>query len=66
MKLFLSWSGELSKDFGIAIKNWLEDIYEDNIQVFFSDSDVTAGQRWMQELKGSLDEAQFRHTLSYL
>jgi hypothetical protein len=59
MKLFLSWSGELSKDFADAVKGWLEDIFEDHIQVFYSDSDVDAGQRWMQELKDNLNEAEF-------
>lgn len=59
MKIFLSWSGELSKDFANAINGWLEDIFEDDIQVFFSDSDVKAGQRWMQELKDNLNDAEF-------
>lgn len=56
MKLFLSWSGERSKEFAKAARIWMETIFDEEIEYFMSDDDVQPGQRWVRELSNSLDE----------
>ena len=56
MKLFLSWSGERSKEFAKATRMWMETIFDEEIEYFMSDEDVNPGQRWIKELSNSLDE----------
>ena len=56
MKLFLSWSGERSKEFAKAARIWMETIFDEEIEYFMSDDDVQPGQRWVRELSISLDE----------
>lgn len=57
MKIFISWSGELSKEFAKATRIWMETIFDEEIEYFMSDEDVQPGQRWLRELSNSLDDA---------
>ena len=39
VKVFVSWSGELSQKFAAALKEWLEQCIQ-SVEVFFSSEDI--------------------------
>lgn len=49
MDVFISWSGDESKQVALALKSAIEEFFSDNgIEVFVSESDIGAGKRWFQ------------------
>lgn len=57
MKIFLSWSGESSRQLAEALKTWLPDV----VSVFrpwVSSEDVNAGARWTVDLARELRDAE--------
>ncbi len=58
MKIFFSWSGQLSKKIAKILKPWIEeDIFpSENIDVFISDEDIQYGAEWYQDVKRNLIE----------
>ena len=42
MKVFVSWSGDLSKKYAAFLKNWLEQCIQ-SVEVFFSAEDIEKG-----------------------
>jgi hypothetical protein len=58
MKIFISWSGERSKDVASSLKNWLSDVFQDD-EIFMSDHDIEAGARWANKLNAELEESSF-------
>lgn len=56
MKLFISWSGKLSKEVGKALKNWLNDsvFKTENLHIFYSEEDIGAGLDWLHVIKEEL------------
>jgi len=55
MKVFISWSGERSREVAIVLNRWIER----NIQLaetWISTDDIGAGDIWFQEIKARLDE----------
>ncbi len=58
MKIFLSWSGDRSKAFAIALKEWLPDVLQGTAP-WMSEQDIAAGSRWQEELNGVLREKCF-------
>jgi len=57
MKLFVSWSGDRSKDLASALKHWLPDVFP-GLQVWMSDHDIDAGARWGAELEKEIGECK--------
>src|SRR5258707_3681038 len=57
MKVFISWSGERSKQLGAAIKGWLPLVFANTVQVFFSDTDIEVGSTWYNEIIDKLETA---------
>jgi hypothetical protein len=57
MKVFISWSGERSKQLGAAIKGWLPLVFANTVEVFFSDSDIEVGSTWYNEIIDKLETA---------
>lgn len=57
MKVFISWSGQPSKQIAAALNEWLPLVIQE-ADPFFSDEDIPAGSTWLeditQELKGSV------------
>lgn len=56
MKVFISWSGERSREVAKILKRWIER----NIQsadTWISTDDIGAGELWFQEIKNQLDES---------
>lgn len=58
MKVFVSWSGEKSRQVAAAIKEWLPDLVQ-SVDVFMSQHDIEAGSRWGNELGMQLQECNF-------
>ena len=58
MKVFVSWSGELSKKYAAFLKNWLEQCIQ-SVEVFFSAEDIEKGETWHTKLSNELRDTNF-------
>ncbi len=58
MNIFLSWSGERSKQVAVALKDWLPLIVH-NVDPWFSVRDIDAGDRWSVEIASKLADSNF-------
>jgi hypothetical protein len=58
MKLFLSWSGERSRQMAESLRRLFPLIVQD-LDVFLSAHDIESGARWARELANSLDQSSF-------
>ena len=58
MKLFISWSGERSKQLAIALKGWIPLILQ-YVEPWVSDSDIQAGERWSHQIAEALEASKF-------
>src|SRR4030095_14366819 len=58
MKLFISWSGDTSKDVASALAPWLKDVIQ-TVEPWVSSRNIQAGQRWSNVLQQELREAEF-------
>lgn len=59
MKLFISWSGKLSRSIGKALKHWLcKSVFPgEDLDVFISDEDIDAGSDWLSVIKSELQHS---------
>ena len=57
MKVFISWSGENSKKFAEAFRNWLPAVLQ-LVKPYFTPSDIEKGSRWNSEIAKELESAQ--------
>jgi len=58
MKVFISWSGELSKSLGEAIRIWLASALH-LVKPYFTPDDIDKGARWQPEIAQELESADF-------
>jgi hypothetical protein len=58
MKVFISWSGDKSRNVAVALRDWLPSVIN-GIQPFVSSKDIHAGTRWQQEIADQLDTTNF-------
>ena len=58
MKIFISWSGKISLDVALALRDWLTDLLP-GIKPFVSSEDLRKGRRWANDLAVELSESQF-------
>ncbi|MFF3066591.1 hypothetical protein ACFVQ3_18790, partial [Oerskovia sp. NPDC057915] len=58
LKIFISWSGELSKNITRIIRMWLPKMF-DRIDPWMSDIDIQAGTRGLQLIESRLNESAF-------
>lgn len=56
MKVFISWSGERSKNIANALREWLPNVIQ-AIQPWMSDSDIDKGARWSSDIASKLEES---------
>lgn len=52
-KVFISWSGELSRKLAEALRNWLPAALQ-HVKPYFSPDDIEKGARWNTEIAGEL------------
>ncbi|CAH0127230.1 hypothetical protein SRABI83_00120 [Arthrobacter sp. Bi83] len=58
MKVFISWSGEKSKDFAIQLRSWLPHVLQD-LQPWVSDMDIDSGTLSMAEIHHQLSDTKY-------
>src|SRR5438105_14045761 len=49
MKVFISWSGELSRELGEAVRNWLPSALQ-HVKPYFTPDDIDKGAKWASEI----------------
>lgn len=57
MKVFISWSGETSKNIAEIIRQWLPSVIQ-SVKPYYSPDDITKGTRWSTEIGKELDESR--------
>jgi hypothetical protein len=58
MKVFISWSGERSKQMAKALDDWLPKVLQ-QVDPWMSETDISAGERWSVELSKQLEASEF-------
>ena len=58
MKVFVSWSGELSKKIAEELKKWIPCIIQ-SATVFYSSEDIEKGERWNTKVLSELEETNY-------
>lgn len=56
MKVFISWSGDMSKNVAEAIREWLPTVLQ-TVKPYFTPSDIEKGTRWSSDIAGELDDS---------
>lgn len=55
MKIFISWSGDLSKAIAEILRKWLPNVIQ-SVEPYFTPSDIEKGSRWLHGISKELDE----------
>jgi hypothetical protein len=56
MKVFISWSGNLSKSLAEILRQWLPAVIQ-AIKPYYTPDDITKGARWTTEISKELEES---------
>lgn len=57
MKIFISWSGELSKNIAEIFRQWIPGVIQ-AVKPYYSPDDITKGTRWSSEISKELDASK--------
>lgn len=57
MKVFISWSGELSKNIAEIFRQWIPGVIQ-AAKPYYSPDDITKGTRWSSEISKELDASR--------
>jgi hypothetical protein len=58
MKVFISWSGQVSRELSKHLYDWLPTILQ-NLELFMSSEDIDKGSRWLSTMAGELQDCNF-------
>lgn len=58
MKVFISWSGERSKQAAEGLRHWIPDVIQ-AVQPWMSSEDIDPGERWNAQVARELHDSQF-------
>lgn len=58
MQIFISWSGDKSRDTAEALRKWIPHVLQ-GVSPFVSSRDLSAGTRWAVEIAEKLKDAEF-------
>jgi hypothetical protein len=58
MKIFLSWSGDLSRELAEALRDWLPAVLQ-SVKPFFTPNDIEKGARWSKDISQELEASAF-------
>ena len=56
MKVFISWSGEESRELGETFRKWIPSVIQ-MAQPYFTPNDIEKGARWNTEISKELEES---------
>ena len=56
-KIFISWSGDLSKALGEAVRDWIPKVLQSE-KPYFTPDDIEKGAKWDKEISQELDSSQ--------
>lgn len=57
MKVFISWSGDLSKKIAEEFSGWLQSVIQ-TVDPYFTPEDIEKGSMWSSEIARNLDESE--------
>lgn len=57
MKVFISWSGDMSKELGEALRNWIPAVIQ-QVKPYFTPNDIEKGTRWSTDIASELNESK--------
>lgn len=57
MKIFISWSGETSKNIAEILRQWFPGVIQ-AVKPYYSPDDITKGTRWSSEISKELDASK--------
>jgi hypothetical protein len=57
MRVFISWSGDVSKEIGQAIRDWLPNVIQ-SVRPYFTPQDIEKGALWLSEIRSELDKSK--------
>lgn len=57
VNVFISWSGEQTRELGHALKAYLDVAFAGHIDTFLSDADIAPGERFLSVITAQLDGA---------
>lgn len=57
--VFITWSGEISKQIALLLQDWIPDVIQAVKEPFMSDSSIQAGKRWFPEISDKLQNSKF-------
>jgi TIR domain len=58
MKVFISWSGELSRQVALALREWLPSVIQ-SIEPYVSSEDIDKGARWSTDIAAELEKSAY-------
>ena len=58
MKIFISWSGPLSKAVALALREWLERVIQ-GVKPWMSEEDIPTGTMWFDGISESIENSQY-------
>jgi hypothetical protein len=58
MKIFISWSGELSQSVALILRQWLQNVIQ-VVDPYVSSEDIEKGSRWFSDIDKKLEESDF-------
>lgn len=58
MKVFISWSGDVSRRAAMALKDWLPNVIQ-TVDPFVSSENIQKGARWFTDVGAELEAAKF-------